>query len=507
MTSGKPNILLIMADQLVPFLTGPYGHPVVQTPNLDRLAAEGVTFDAAYSPCAVCAPARAALMTGRYVSHIGVFDNAATFSSEEPTLAYYLTLAGYDSVLAGKMHFVGPDQLHGYARRFTTNVYPADFSWVPVRGEEHASERSHALQYLGEAVQVGRWSQFLSGDEETHFRAIEYLRSRSIQRRKRGDTWQPFFLTVSYHHPHEPFWPPKEYWDLYEEAEIDIPQYPDELETHYSTLDRWLNVYHGVHGAAGLLDADSLRRMRRAYYALVSYVDHKVGELLAALEENGFASDTVVIFTSDHGDMLGERGMVQKRTFYEWSSRVPLIIRFPDRRVVRERVDAPVNLIDIMPTVLDLVDFPNSERLSIDGRSLLALLDSNQAEERYTLAEYHSQGSHAPCFMAREGRYKYVYIHGYESQLFDLAVDPGEWRNLAGLPDFANVEAYLKGLILTHFDPEAIERAVSESVRRRWLIKKAMDLTGASWDVEPRFDPRKPVDEQYLLDLSKYSVN
>ena len=136
---SKPNILLIMADQLIPFLTGAYGHEVVRTPNLDRLAVEGVTFDAAYSPCPVCAPARAAMLTGCYASNIGAYDNAATFSSEQPTIPHYLTLAGYDTVLSGKMHFVGPDQLHGYSRRFTTNVYPADFSWVPVRGADHPS--------------------------------------------------------------------------------------------------------------------------------------------------------------------------------------------------------------------------------------------------------------------------------------------------------------------------------------------------------------------------------
>jgi arylsulfatase A-like enzyme len=140
--SQPPNILLIMADQLVPQLTGAYGHPVVQTPHLDQLAAEGVRFDAAYSPCPVCAPARAAMMTGKHTSTNGAWDNAAPWGCDEPTLPHYLTLAGYDTVLSGKMHFVGADQLHGFDRRFTTNVYPADFSWVPVRGEEHASEPS-----------------------------------------------------------------------------------------------------------------------------------------------------------------------------------------------------------------------------------------------------------------------------------------------------------------------------------------------------------------------------
>jgi choline-sulfatase len=227
-------------------------------------------------------------------------------------------------------------------------------------------------------------------------------------------------------------------------------------------------------------------------------VDHKIGELLDALKETGFSENTVVIFTSDHGDMLGERGMVQKRAFYEWSSRVPMILRFPDRRGAGQRITAPANLVDLLPTILDIAGVPDEDRMKTDGASLLSLIPAPDTEGRYTFSEYHSQGSHATCFMVREGKYKYVYIHGYESQLFDLDADPDEWKSLAGKPEYAQVEAHLKELIFTHFDPDAIEAAVAESVRRRWLVKKAMDITGAKWDVEPRFDPTRPIDEAYL---------
>lgn len=503
---SPPNIVLIMADQLVPQLTGAYGHSVVQTPNLDQLAAEGVRFDAAYSPCPVCAPARAAMMTGQYVSTIGAWDNAAPFASDEPTLAHYLTRAGYDTVLSGKMHFIGPDQLHGFHRRFTTNVYPADFSWVPVRGEEHASERSHALQYVGEAIHVGRWSQFLSGDEETHFRAQEYLRAQAIARAQATPAdATPFFLCVSYHHPHEPFWPQQELWDLYADAEIAVPDFPANLEDTYSTLDHWLNVYHGIAKAPHLRDQESLRRVRRAYYALVTYVDRKVGDLLRVLDETGLADNTVVIFCSDHGDMLGEKGMVQKRTFYEWSSRVPLIMRFPDGRQAGTQRPEPVNLIDLLPTLCDLARVPDRHRLPVDGRSLMPLIEGNDRNMRVTFSEYHSQGSHAPCFMVRHEQYKYVYIHGYDDQLFDLETDPGEWHNLADDPGYAGVVTDLKDAILTQFDPDAIEHAVAASVWRRWLVKDAMDRSGTRWDVEPRFDPTRPVTEQYLRAIKALS--
>lgn len=501
MIQQKPNILFIMADQLIPFLTGAYGHPVVKTPNLDRLVEEGVRFDAAYSPCSVCVPARASLMTGKYVSNIGAYDNAAAFSCEEPTFAHYLTLADYDSVLAGKMHFIGPDQLHGFRRRFNTNLCPADFSWAPARGVDNQVSHRHALLYVGEAVHVGQWSQFLSYDEETHFRALEYLHAKRIEwqfAQAGSTTYQPFFLCVSYHHPHEPFWPPQDLWDLYEGEKIEIPEFPDNLEETYSTLDKWLNIYHGVAKAHNLRNPDSLRRLRRAYYALVTYVDNKVGELLASLEKNGFRQNTIIVFTSDHGDMLCEKGMVQKRTFYEWANRVPLIMRFPDgwqRGTVRPE---PVSLVNLMPTFLDMARVRVEERLPVDGRSLMGLLDGSDAGDWEALSEYHSQGVHAPCFMIRKGAFKYVYIHGYESQLFDLEADPGEWHNLAGQPEYREIEAQLKARILEQFDPQAIDEAVSESVQKRTVIRRAMEISSTRWDVEPRFDATKGITDQYL---------
>lgn len=500
----RPNILFVMADQLIPFLTGAYGHPVVQTPNMERLAREGVRFDAAYTPSPVCGPARSCLMTGQYVSTIGAWDNAAPLACDRPTFAHYLSLAGYDTVLAGKMHFVGPDQLHGYDRRFNTNIYPADFAWTPVRGEQHASERSHALQYQDDAIHIGRWSQFLSYDEEVHFRSLEYLRAKAEDngaRRQRGDPVIPFFLTVSYHHPHEPFWPPQRYWDLYEDAAIEIPDFQEDLDRSLSAMDRWLNHFHGVAKAERLRDPQSLRRLRRAYYALVTYVDDKLGELLDELARSGLADNTIVIFTSDHGDMLAEKGMVQKRTFYEWSSRIPLIVRLSDGRHAGTTRPEAVNLIDLWPTFLEMAGVDSW--LPVDGKSLVGLLTGDDrppegADQWHTFCEYHSQGVHAPCFMLRQGRFKYIYVHGHDEQLFDLEADPTERHNLAADPAHADLAAAMRLRILERFDPDAIDRAVMESIARRALIRDAMLVNGTRWDVGPRFDPLRPLDEQYL---------
>jgi len=451
-----------MADQLVPFLTGPYGDRVVQTPNLDRLAREGIRYDAAYTPYPLCSPARAALMAGRFASRLGCWDNASILPADVPTVAHYLTLAGYETVLSGKMHFVGPDQLHGFERRLTTDVFPAAMDWVPTQDPDGKFVRGgHARSYVPPQVGVVHWSKFLAYDEETQFRALEYLRAGPER---------PFFLVVSFHHPHDPFQPTRELWDLYDGVEIPIPQEPRDIEC--SAMDRWANEAHET-DAVDLRDPDALRALRRAYYALVTYVDRKLGELLDAVPP-----DTIVIFTSDHGDMLGERAMVQKRCFYEWSVRVPLLVRHPSGHGAGTSVDAPVSLLDLAPTILDWVGA--EERLPMDGGSLDRPGD-------VVFSEYHVEKVRAPCFMVRRGSRKYIYIHGHGEQLFDLEVDPGERTNLAGEED----TSALRACILDRFDPDAIARAGESSVRRRELIARAMTMTGTRWDYSPPFDATK----------------
>ncbi|MDT8304852.1 MAG: choline-sulfatase [Anaerolineae bacterium] len=481
--SQPPNILLVMADQLIPFLMGAYDHPVVQTPHLDSLAAAGMRFDAAYTPYPLCAPARAALLTGRYASRRGIFDNAALFPADEPTLAHYLTNAGYDCVLSGKMHFIGPDQLHGYNRRLTTDIFPANVAWVPVAGAP--DEGGHAYNYVPPRTGVRAWNKFLAYDEEVTFRAAEYLRERAYMQSE-----QPFFLTVSFHHPHDPFQVTPELWALYDGQPIDIPTFPGNLEETYSELDRWLNAVHSV-GEVDLRAPENLRTLRRAYYGLVTYIDRKVGQLLAALEESGERDNTIIIFTSDHGDMLGEKGMVQKRCFYEWSARVPLILQQPHGPAAGKRITTPVTLLDLLPTLLELAGVPVPDALPLDGASLVPLLNGGEEPARAVFAEYHVEKVKSPSFMVRRGPYKYVYIHGHDCQLFDLDTDPGEWHNLADEPAYQRLASELEELILARFDPAQLAAAGRESVRRRLVIKEALQRNEVHWDYLPEFDPRR----------------
>lgn len=464
------NLLLVVVDQLVPFLTGPYGDPVAKTPALDRLAAEGIRFDAAYTPYPLCSPARAAFMTGRYASDLGCWDNASILHADVPTVAHHLTLAGYETALSGKMHFIGPDQLHGFRHRLTTDVYPASMDWVPTQDPEGKFVRGgHAKMYVPPRVAVAPWTQFFSFDEETHFRALEFIRERS-----RRETDEPFFLVASYHHPHDPFVVTPELWSLYENADVPLPERRD---PNYTSMDLWANEAHETDAEPALDDPGALTALRRAYYGLATYVDRKLGELVRALEETGQAGDTAVIFTSDHGDMLGERRMVQKRTFYEWSVRVPLLVRLPDGARAGEAVSSPVSLLDLAPTLYELggVDEP------AEGTSLL-----HPGDERVVFSEYHVEKVRAPCFMARKGRHKLIHVHGHDERLFDVEADPGEWYDLSSeQPEIADE---LRAAILARFDPEAIEAAGLESIHRRYLIARAMQRNGTHWDHQPFFD-------------------
>lgn len=497
--ADQPNILFIVSDQMVAALTGAYGHPVVQTPHLNRLVEEGVRFDAAYTPFPLCAPGRACIMSGRHASEIGAWDNGALLAADQPTFAHYLADAGYDTVLSGKMHFIGPDQLHGFRKRLTTDIYSSDFNWVKpewIRIKETGGADCEAVMdarpaynakgYTGEGVQVGTWHNALSYDEETHFRAVEYLRAQPAN-------GSPFMLCASYHHPHEPFWPPQSYWDMYEGAEIEIPSFPVDLENHQSMMDRNLNAYHGTK-RYDLRDQNGLYRLRRAYYGLVSYMDHKVGELLKALDDSGHADNTVVVFASDHGDMLCEREMVQKRCFYEWSCRVPLIMRFPDRWKAGTTSDMPVSLTDLLPTFAELAG--TESLLPHDGNSLLPLLNSSEPDRTIYAQAHEAVGM--PCIMARRGRYKYNYIHGYDPQLFDIHADPGEWHNLVDDPHYTETASSLKKSILDRFDPDHMAEANLASLYRRRLIRDTMTRFGQTWTHFPQYDYRRGARDQYL---------
>ena len=494
----QPNILMIICDQMVAELSGAYGHPVVETPHLDHLVEEGVRFDNAYTSCPICVPARSSIMTGSYVSRTGCYDNGALFPADVPTLCHYLSIQGYDTVASGKLHFVGPDQLHGFEKRLTPDIYPSDFNWLPERPKEGFGDFSSfhvnpmAIDHVTGGVRL--WSMQFDFDEETQFRALEYLRSKrskytgSLQKELPPQDERPFFLCVSYTHPHEPLHVTQELWDLYEGKEIGLPEIPENLAELEHPMDKQLNTFHGTH-LVDLDDEQAQYNMRRAYYGLVTYVDRKVGELLQTLEDMGLRENTLILFVSDHGDMLGERRMIQKRVFYEFAARVPWIISYPQRWEGGTIVKEPVSLVDVMPTLLDFAGVKQHKVVPVDGKSVLPLMDGERDAERAVFAEHHTEGITTTSFMVRQGSFKYIHTTGYGPRLFNLAEDPREWNNLAGQPQYEKVESRMHDLLLASFDPEQIELDIEDSMARRGLIKEAMGTTGLpKWDYQPFFD-------------------
>jgi choline-sulfatase len=482
--SKPPNILLLMADQLAAPALPCYGHPVVKAPHLSRLAQRSVVFDSAYCNFPICAPSRASMLAGRLPHSIGAYDNASEFPAEIPTVAHYLTALGYRTILCGKMHFIGPDQLHGFEERLTTDIYPSDFAWTPdfLRGPAYRPT-GVSMRPVLEAGACVRSLQIDYDDE------VEYHGTQKLYDLARSPDDQPFFLTVSFTHPHPPFVTGQEHWDRYRHDEIDMPAI---APIPYESLDphsQWLHVAH----AQNIYDVTEahVRNARHAYYGMVSYVDDKVGRILAALEACGLAKDTVVVFAVDHGEMLGERGMWFKQTFFEWSARVPLMVAAPG--MAPGRCAAHVSLVDLLPTFLDFAG--GSGRVDIadplHGRSLVPLMTGEEdGAERVVISEYSSEGVCAASRMVRQGRYKYVITRGLAPMLFDLEADPNELHDLAGTPALASIEAELRSRATEDWDPERVHAEILTSQKRRRFLAEVAAKSGRypNWAFQPYVD-------------------
>jgi len=486
----RPHILLVVVDQLSALFLRAYGHRVTKTPAVDKLAAEGVVFDNAYCPSPLCAPARAALMTGSLPSRTGVYDNSAELPAWIPTFAHVLRLEGYRTCLSGKMHFVGPDQLHGFEERLTTDVYPGDFGWTPdwSRPEERVDWWYHNMSSVKEAG-VAEITNQLEYDDEVTFHAVRRLYDYARYERD-----APLFLCVSFSHPHDPYVARRRHWDLFADDEIDLPAAPAkpyaELDPHERRLWRACAMEEVE------ITDDDVRAARHGYYASLAYVDERIGEVLAALEACGLAQDTVVLFTSDHGDLLGEHGLFYKMSFREHAVRVPLIVSAPGRYRPR-RVRQPVSLCDLLPTLADLARPGLSNELArpVDGRSLVPLLEGGPEDpDAAVLGEYLAEIVLGPMVMIRRGRWKLVHTASDPDQLFDLEDDPLELRNLAADPGHAGLVRELREEVAARWDLAAIDRAVRESQQARLAVFRALQQGERfPWD----FQPIRPASTQY----------
>jgi choline-sulfatase len=477
---AAPNVLLLMADQLAAAHLPAYGNTIVHSPNLDALACDGVVFESAYCASPLCAPSRFALLTGRRPSAIGAYDNAAELPAATPTIAHVLRAAGYETTLAGKMHFVGPDQLHGFEERLTTDVYPSGFDWTPdwtlPAGERLEWYHNTASLLAASAREAALQTDY---DDEVCFRAVQKIRDLSL----RSDG-APFFLTVSFTNPHDPWEIRQRYWDLYDEHAIDLPAVGpiprDEADPHSLRLRSMIGIDRRP------LSQAEVRNARHGYYAAVSYLDERIGEVLAALRATGLDENTLVVFTADHGELLGERGLWYKMSFLEGSSRVPLIMRGP--RLAARRVPAPVSQLDLAPTLAELAGAP-AEGAEFEGTSLATALTGESGGPGEALGEYLAEGVPSPAVMIRRERHKYIRCTGDPDLLYDLANDPLELHNVAGEPAAAELVAAFRAESEERWDLPRLERHVLESQRARQLVARALGRGAyAPWDFQPYLD-------------------
>lgn len=475
----QPNILILMVDQLngTLFPDGPADW--LHAPNLKKLAARSTRFQNAYTASPLCAPGRAAFMSGQLPSATGVYDNAAEFPSSIPTYAHHLRRAGYYTALSGKMHFVGPDQLHGFEARLTTDIYPADFGWTPDyrKPGERIDWWYHNMGSVTGAG-VAEITNQLEYDDEVAYQAKLALYDLS-----RGKDDRPWCLTVSFTHPHDPYVARRKYWDLYEDCEHLLPEVPamayEDYDPHAKRIfdaNDWRNFD---------ITVDDIRRSRRAYFANISYLDDKIGEILQVLEDT--RQEAIILFVSDHGDMLGERGLWFKMCFYDGASRVPLMIAAPE--MAAGLVTDPVSTIDVCPTLCALAGVSMEEVMPwTTGESLVPLGQGGERTSPVAM-EYAAEASYAPLLSLRYGKWKYNRCALDPDQLFDLEADPHEMTNLADHPDHQGTVQSLRAKSEARWDLARFDADVRASQAKRWVVYEALRQGGYyPWDYQPLRD-------------------
>jgi len=454
-------------------MLGAYDNVIAKTPHIDAIAAKGVTFKSAYSNFPLCAPSRFSMMSGQLASTIGAYDNGAEFPSSIPTFAHYLRAMDYQTSLVGKMHFVGADQLHGFELRLTTDIYPADFNWTGDWTEVRQGHGNDRITFTCSGI-CQRNVQ-MEYDEEVCHRA-----ERKIYDLARGNDDRPFMLFTSFSHPHDPYQCLREHWDLYRHDDITMPRVNGIPSAENDPYSERLRIQYGM---AEYEPSDAeIRVARHAYLGSVSYLDGLVGRLSAILQKTGLDENTIVIFTSDHGDMLGERGLWYKKSFFEDSCRIPLIIGGPG--LTQSSCAANVSLVDLLPTLMSIAGDETGDNLvePIEGNSLWDLVTaSDKNQDRPVYSENLAEGAMAPILMVKQGKMKYVCSGIDPEQLFDLEQDPNELNNLIGDADYQSEHQTLSDLLHSNWDMTDLSAKVELSQKRRLFIRQSL-LQGQSTD-------------------------
>ncbi len=453
-----PNMLFLMSDQHSPRVARCYGDPYVQTPTLDRFAAEGIVFDAAYCDNPLCVPSRMSMLTARHGHQLRIWTNDDSLDSGTPTLAHGLAIAGYRTVLVGRMHFVGGDQHHGFEEHRVGDVTS---QYVAMNRAEHRFRGFYGQESLKNSG-VGN-SYDLAYDTMVAMEACRVIRDHEVS----GDP-RPLFLMVSFYSPHDPYIMPADRLTPYLDCDDD-PVDPEPEAPPSFTRERLRKS-----AQYAKLDRGTRQKARAAYRAKTQFVDELLGRVWEAWRESPFNDDTVTIYTSDHGDLQGEHGLWAKGSFYEASARVPLILHAPKRLGCGRRVPNPVGLIDLGPTLLDIAQAPPLPNAV--GASFLPALNGD--ERAWPNAVFAEQGGTTPSRMVRHEHLKYIHYLDHDDELYDLEQDPDEMQNLADSPEHAATCQRLRTVLSADgWHPEHV-RAILDRRKpeRQYLYKYARAL-------------------------------
>ncbi len=489
----RPNLLYIHTDQHNPYVTGCYGDRLVQTPNLDRLAAGGALFTNTYCNSPICVPSRMAMLTGRHPYQNQVWTNSHGLDSSIPTMAHAMGAAGYQPVLVGRMHSVGPDQLHGYAERL---VGDHSGNYIGGRGPDRGVLDGTAGPDRISLTKSGAGqSAYQVHDEEVTATTVAYLNQLGVKQRAAGQV-DPFSISVGLMLPHPPYVARSEDYAVYAD-QMTMPQRP---QAHEQVTHPFLRAWREHTGIVDVSDEEILRS-RAAYWGLVHRVDIMVGQILDALAANGFADNTLIVYTSDHGDMQGEHGLWWKHVFYEESVKVPLIVSWPGVIAPGQRSNRVISALDVNATMLDALGapaLPNSP-----GRSFLGLISPERATPNWddlAFSEYCAD-EYVPRKidegktyqrMVRKDAWKLIYYHGLEPQLFNLAEDPGEVVDRAQDPSCQAIRHELTDLVLAEWNPELIavtmaDKRKDNAVLRAWA-RNTNPPDQHRWDLRPEMN-------------------
>lgn len=446
--STRPNLLVILSDQHQSRALSCAGHPVAQTPNLDALAARGTRFTNAYTPSPICVPARAAFATGRYPHDIRLWDNAMPYTGTPRGWGHALQDKGVRVESIGKLHYRAIEDDAGFdVQHIPMHVAGSvGMVWGSIRREEDRVYNKQ-VRMMGDTVGSGE-SSYTRYDRAVTDRTCNWLEDAA-------EDADPWCLYVGLVAPHHPLIAPQEYYDLYPRDQLPADKlHPRDGYQQHPWIEK---MAFAMVGEDGWEDEAERRAAIAAYYGLTSYMDHNIGRIVAALKASGQYDNTTIIYSSDHGENLGVRGLWGKMNMYEESAAIPLIVApAPDAGTAAPQTCATTaSLLDVSETILDHFDaeLPGDR----PGQSLYGLAAQREDRERAVFSEYHAIGAVSGSFMLRKGRWKLIEYAGFEPELFDLDADPEEICNLAQSPDHAAALAGMQAEMRKVCDPETVD--------------------------------------------------